>query len=231
MVRTFGYKTYDMLEFYLDAEGYRRLNQFKGKKPAVGLRPMIVFAGTAWESTVNNEYTTAKSLLTDLFAGERGAGADKIDVEGLQYVVVCTAEEEGAAAVGDGSGLKPAVHLRVYLIQTKRSGQRLPRVEVEEMGPRMSFRLGRLHQPDEALAKEALKRAKLPTDEKTKKNISMDVMGDKIGRIHLGRQDLGDLQTRKMKGLKRSRDEPEEEAEDESDGGVEVEEGLKRRRK
>lgn len=31
-------------------------------------------------------------------------------------------------------------------------------------------------------------------------------MGDKIGRIHLGRQDLSDLQTRKMKGLKRGRE-------------------------
>ncbi len=30
-------------------------------------------------------------------------------------------------------------------------------------------------------------------------------MGDKIGRIHLGRQDLSELQTRKMKGLKRGR--------------------------
>ena len=32
-------------------------------------------------------------------------------------------------------------------------------------------------------------------------------MGDKMGRIHLGRQDFSDLQTRKMKGLKRGRDE------------------------
>ena len=39
-------------------------------------------------------------------------------------------------------------------------------------------------------------------------------MGDKIGRIHLGRQDLGDLQTRKMKGLKRGRDEDVEDEED-----------------
>jgi ribosome production factor 2 len=31
------------------------------------------------------------------------------------------------------------------------------------------------------------------------------MMGDKIGRIHLGRQNLNDLQTRKMKGLKRLR--------------------------
>lgn len=38
-------------------------------------------------------------------------------------------------------------------------------------------------------------------------------MGDKIGRIHLGRQDLSELQTRKMKGLKRRR-------------GVEDEDGM-----
>ena len=31
-------------------------------------------------------------------------------------------------------------------------------------------------------------------------------MGDKMGRIHLGKQDLGELQTRKMKGLKRGID-------------------------
>ena len=38
-------------------------------------------------------------------------------------------------------------------------------------------------------------------------------MGDKMGRIHLGKQDLRELQTRKMKGLKRFRD-TDAEAED-----------------
>ena len=46
---------------------------------------------------------------------------------------------------------------------------------------------------------------------KTKKNIETDVIGDKIGRIHTGKQDLSQLQTRKMKGLKRSRDVPDDE--------------------
>lgn len=44
-------------------------------------------------------------------------------------------------------------------------------------------------------------------------------MGDKIGRIHLGRQDLSELQTRKMKGLKRGRGTSAEE-----DGAAEEEE-------
>jgi len=69
----------------------------------------------------------------------------------------------------------------------------------------MDFRIGRSQQPDEAVWKEAMKKAKVG-EEKTKKNISTDIMGDKIGRIHVGKQDLSDLQTRKMKGLKRNRD-------------------------
>ncbi|KAJ4403208.1 rRNA-binding ribosome biosynthesis protein rpf2 [Gnomoniopsis sp. IMI 355080] len=221
--RTFGGKILDMLELYLDPESMRTLKQFKGKKPAIGLRPMVVFAGTAWESTVQNEYTVAKSMLTDFFCGERTA--DKIDVEGLQYVVVLTADE-GA----DVEGAKPAIHLRVYLIQTKRSGQKLPRVEVEEMGPRMDFRVGRMQEPEENMLKEALKKAR-GTEEKTKKNVSMDVMGDKIGRIHMGKLDLSDLQTRKMKGLKRGRGEDVEVADAEDDEGSADEEVPIKRRK
>lgn len=45
-------------------------------------------------------------------------------------------------------------------------------------------------------------------------------MGDKIGRIHLGRQDLSELQTRKMKGLKRGRDTDGEEDGAEGDEDV-----------
>jgi ribosome production factor 2 len=54
------------------------------------------------------------------------------------------------------------------------------------------------------MLKEAMKKSKVG-EEKTKKNISVSAMGDKMGRIHLGKQDLKELQTRKMKGLKRGR--------------------------
>jgi len=40
---------------------------------------------------------------------------------------------------------------------------------------------------------------------KKTKNISFDPFGSKLGRVHMQRQDLSKLQTRKMKGLKRSR--------------------------
>jgi ribosome production factor 2 len=125
-----------MVELYLDPESFRMLKQFKNKKCAVGLKPMLLFAGTPFESPVSNEYTLLKSFFTDFFKGEP---ADKVDVEGLQYIVSISARD-----TVDGEEAKPAVHLRVYLIKTKRSGQKLPRVEVEEMGPRMDFRVGRV---------------------------------------------------------------------------------------
>lgn len=89
----------------------------------------------------------------------------------------------------------------------------------------MDFRVGRMREPDESMMKEALKKAKT-TEERTKKNVSMDVMGDKMGRIHMGKQDMGSLQTRKMKGLKRGRD--EESGDDDDDASVD-EDSKKRR--
>jgi ribosome production factor 2 len=212
-----------MLELYLDPESFRTLSQFKNKKCAVGLKPLLLFAGTPFESPVPNEYTLAKSFFTDFFKGEP---ADKVDVEGLQYIVSISARDSV-----DGEEAKPKIHLRVYLIKTKRSGQKLPRVEVEEMGPRMDFRVGRVKEADESVMKEALKKAKT-SQERPKKNIETDIMGDKMGRIHLGKQDLKELQTRKMKGLKRSRDVLDSEDDEEMlDDAVSDEESVKKPRK
>lgn len=160
----------------------------------VEMKPMILFAGSAWEDSTATVYQMLKSMFLDTFKGEE---TTKIDVEGLQYVMMVAAEEpvEGTA---------PVVHLRWYKIRTKRSGQKLPRVELNEVGPQFDFKVGRVREADESVMKEAMKQGKRPQDsERTKKNITMDSIGDKIGRVHLGRQDLTELQTRKMKGLKR----------------------------
>jgi len=90
-----------MLELYLDPESFRTLSQFKNKKCAVGLKPLLLFAGTPFESPVPNEYTLAKSFFTDFFKGEP---ADKVDVEGLQYIVSISARDSV-----DGEEAKPSV--------------------------------------------------------------------------------------------------------------------------
>lgn len=92
----------------------------------------------------------------------------------------------------------------------------------------MDFRVGRMREPEEAMLKEAMRRTK-KGEEKTKKNVTVDSMGDKLGRVHMGKVDLSALQTRKMKGLKRSRGD-ETEDEDESDSPAEEEAPSKRRK-
>ncbi|KAM7193503.1 Brix domain containing protein [Rhypophila sp. PSN 637] len=224
--RTFDYKMLDMLEFNLDPSTFRTISQFKTAKIPVGTRPLMVFAGTAFESPVPNEFTMAKSMLIDFFKGET---SDKVDIEGLRSVVVVSADEPTSTNTSsDDISSKPVLHLRVYLIRTKRSGQKLPRVEVEEHGPRMDFRLGRMQEPDADMLKEALRKAKT-NEERTKKNITTDVIGDKIGRIHMGKLDLTQLQTRKMKGLKRDRD--PHLLDDDDDVVMEVDEDEEERRR
>lgn len=195
LCRTFDHKMLDMLELYIDPDSFRPIVAFKNKKPAVGLKPLISFHGTVFEDPNQTKWTLAKSLLLDLF---RGQEATEVDVEGLQYLISISASEpvEGQP--------QPQLHIRCYLIKTLRSGQKLPRVEVEEMGPRIDATLGREQFPDPDVLKEALKKPK-SVEPKTKKNIDMDIMGDKMGKIHMGKQDFNKLQTRKMKGLKRGR--------------------------
>ncbi|KIW07729.1 uncharacterized protein PV09_01659 [Verruconis gallopava] len=207
-VRMFHYKVLDMLEFYIDPEGFRTLSQFKNQKVSVGMKPLLAFSGAIFEGPGQTAWTLAKSFFTDFF---KGTDVPAVDVEGLQYMIhISSGEEvEGQPA--------PLIHLRVYKIITKRSGQKLPRVEIEEIGPRIDLRVGRMQHADESMMKEALKKPK-QLEPKTKKNIETDMMGDKIGKVHVGKQDLSGLQTRKMKGLKRAREEMMDVDEDEFNG-------------
>ncbi|MCJ1485871.1 rRNA-binding ribosome biosynthesis protein rpf2 [Schaereria dolodes] len=197
-VRCFGGRVLDMLECGVVQGTARVLSQFKGAKPRVGVKPLLSFSGTQFEDpSEGGKYASAKSIFIDFF---RGGEAKEMDVEGLQWMMNFAAGEED-----DGiGGKREMIYMRCWRLITKRSGQKLPRVEVEEIGPRLDFRLGRVRDADEGSLKEAMKKAK-GMEARPKKNVETDVVGDKIGRIHLGRQDLKELQTRKMKGLKRDR--------------------------
>jgi len=142
-----------MMEGMVQQGTARTLSQFGGTKCRVGTKPMLSFSGTQFEDSVgSSKFTLAKSMFTDFF---RGGEAKEVDVEGLQMMMSFAAGEEDAE-----EGKREMVYMRCWKIVTKRSGQRLPRVEVEEMGPRIDFRLGRVREADESMMKDALKRAK-----------------------------------------------------------------------
>lgn len=140
-----------MLELYVIKDTARTLAQFKGEKCKVGLKPLLSFSGTQFESPISNQYTLAKSILTDFF---RGGESASVDVEGLQLMINFAAGEDAH----DGSSA--TLHMRCWRIITKRSGQKVPRIEVEEMGPRIDFSIGRTREAEASAWKESMKKAK-----------------------------------------------------------------------
>lgn len=207
--RTFNYQIYDMIELLvLDA---KLIQEFRRQTFNVGLKPMMVFNGSLFDE--HPVYQHIKSLFMDFF---RGQETNLLDPASLQHVITLSVSNDGSEVPETGPGL-PKVYFRVYLLKTEPSNTpKKPRVELEEIGPRIDFSVGRQQRANPDMEKQAMKRAKI--EEKTKKNVETDIMGDKLGRIHVGKQDLGQLQTRKMKGLKRRYDQDAEGAEEESGG-------------
>ncbi|KAF9583705.1 rRNA-binding ribosome biosynthesis protein rpf2 [Lunasporangiospora selenospora] len=187
--RMFDHRTLDMLEVSLD--NCTPMKDFKTPKSAIGMKPSFLFNGDMWDQ--HTHYKMFKSMLLDMYHGQT---VEKVALAGLEYVISVTA----GPLTPEGKPGK--VYLRVYTITLKRSGVKLPRVELEEMGPSMDMTFGRITEAKPEDWKQALK---VPRElkPKKKKNISRDEMGDTVGRVHLGRQDFEKIQTRKMKGLKK----------------------------
>ncbi|RMZ84496.1 hypothetical protein DV737_g1084, partial [Chaetothyriales sp. CBS 132003] len=222
VLRVFDGKVLDMVELLLISSPEER-QPVQDLNIGTEMRPMILFAGSQWadtsSSTTATTYQTLRSLLLDLFQGEE---IPSVDVAGLQFVLMIATGEQDSTMSDDDVANRPVIHLRWYKVKTTRSASpKIPRVELEPVGPAFDFRVGRVREAEASVMKEAMKHGRRPNEPKTKKNVEIDLVGDKIGRVHLGKQDLSQLQTRKMKGLKRGRDElDDEEAALSGDGSV-----------
>lgn len=119
------------------------------------------------------------------------------------------------------------VHMRVYsiVIPPKTPTRAIPsNFSLEECGPSFDFTLRRRQPADPTMLSQSLRRAKTQAEKNRqgksdtyKKNIDTDEMGDMVGRIHVGKQDLGALQTRKMKGLKADKGGDDDDSDGEED--------------
>ncbi|KAF7650536.1 hypothetical protein LDENG_00123840 [Lucifuga dentata] len=180
--RLFDFHVLDMIE--LGIEKYVSLNEIKASKCPEGTKPMLVFAGEDFDT--DNEHKQLKSLLTDFF---RGPKVSAVRLAGLEHVLHFTA-------------LEGKIYMRSYRSLLKKSGCRTPRIELEDIGPSFDFVMRRTHLASDDLYKTAHKQPKALKPKK-KKNISHDAFGTKFGRLHMQKQDLSKLQTRKMKGLRK----------------------------
>ncbi|KAK0530904.1 rRNA-binding ribosome biosynthesis protein rpf2 [Tilletia horrida] len=146
------------------------------------------------------------------------------------YAATASAATDGTAGAGASYSLNVQsphggiVHFRVYTVSLLASGTRLPKVQLSECGPRFVFDLRRRKPALPDALRASLKRPKTALEKNSqgkqgtkRKNLDTDEMGDLVGQIHVGKQDLSKLQTRKMVGLKKNRDADEDEDEDDDE--------------
>ncbi|XP_058807935.1 ribosome production factor 2 homolog [Phymastichus coffea] len=183
MGRLFEHTMLDLIEF--GVENYEALAKFKLDKIPVGIKPMLVFQSELFEN--NHEYKRIQNLLIDMFQREP---VNQIRLQGLEHVLSFTAQDN-------------CILFRSYKVMLKKSGLRIPRIELVEIGPRMDLRIRRMKLASDDLFKQACRKPK-QLKIKKKKNISEDSLGKTLGRIHMGTQKLHTIQTRKMKGLRKT---------------------------
>jgi len=199
MGRTFDHQVLDMFETGI--ENYKSMAEFKTPKISMGTKPIVLFSGEQFEQQF--EYERFKNLMLDFFSGPK---VDSIRLSGLENVVTFIA--------ADGK-----IYFRHYRVLLKKSGARLPRVELEEIGPRFDLTIRRHKLASDDLFKRSMKTPK-ELKQKKIKNVDKSALGTQFGRVHMERQDYGKLSTRKMKGLKRNANfEPLGERQDMSFGG------------
>jgi len=183
--RMFGHPEFHLLDMMeLGIEEYEGLVVAGSqKKKAPGSKPAFIFQGNEW--TDDNNFVKLRSLFLDFFKGQE---VDQICLAGLDHVIVCTAAQGKC-------------HFRVHSIDFKKSGTKIPKVELNFMGPAMTLNFRRTKFASEDLYKLACRRPK-ELKVKKKKNVSRNVLGDKLGRVHMERQDFEKMQVRRVKALR-----------------------------
>eukprot|EP00088_Acartia_fossae_P016109 TRINITY_DN18982_c0_g1_i2.p1 TRINITY_DN18982_c0_g1~~TRINITY_DN18982_c0_g1_i2.p1 ORF type:complete len:328 (-),score=70.56 TRINITY_DN18982_c0_g1_i2:129-1112(-) len=187
--RMFDNHLLDMIELGVDS--FTALKEFKNSKVTAGSKPCLLFAGEPFADTTNLEMQRLKSLLIDFF---RGPEVTNLRLAGIEHALQFTAVEK-------------KVFLRSYKISMKKSGGRIPRIELEEIGPSLDLSLRRTHLASDDLFKSACKQVKNVRSVKKVKNISEDAFGTKLGRVHIQPQEIEKIQTRKTKALKETKEE------------------------
>ncbi|XP_023217303.1 ribosome production factor 2 homolog [Centruroides sculpturatus] len=180
--RMYDFHLLDMFE--LGVEKFKSLEDFKVPKISCSTKPLLLFVGELFEDPI---YQRLKNLLIDFF---RGPEISMIRLQGLEHVIMITAD--------DGK-----LYFRSYRIVMKKSGMKTPYIELIEIGPSLDMVLRRNKMASDDFFKLARKQPKVLKPKKVK-NIKKNVFGSKLGRIHMKRQNFKQLNTRKMKGLKKN---------------------------
>ncbi|KAG9508766.1 Ribosome production factor 2-like protein, partial [Fragariocoptes setiger] len=174
MGRTFGGQILDMIELGIDS--YKSISEFKNLKISLGSKPVLVFAGEAFETEY--DMIRIKNLLNDFFCGPKPTS---IRVAGIEHTIQFIAH-----------GGK--IHMRVYLVEQKKTGSSSKSiVELTEMGPRLELSVRRTRIASFDHFKLACKQQPKVSKSKKTRNVSKDAFGATRGKLHMQRQALQSL--------------------------------------
>ena len=192
--RLFDYTIFDMIELQIDTSHYISINEFSQLKKRVatvriGSSPLLLFQGDLWQS--NDQLSHLRPILVDFLHGDT---IDKINLSALDHIIVCV-------AMVSNNG-QPTVAIRHYGILMKKSGNKYPRIELDEVGPRMNLIIKQYKSPDTQQFTAAMQSVK-SLNNTLPKNIEAGTMGDKLGRIHIENQAIDTMALFKQKGLRK----------------------------
>lgn len=197
MGRMYDFKLYDMMEFGIT--DYKGIQQFDASTiPQLGNKPAFIFTGQLF--TTNPALIQAKSLFLDFF---RGRQIEHLNLKGLDRVLFVSYIMPTLPPGGSAAENAPIIIFRQFAVKYKKSGTSVPKVVLEEMGPRFNLTLRRRREAPVDLEKEAKRQPKLTP--KKVKNVASDTLDGKVGKIYVPRQDLDSIALNKMKGAKRER--------------------------
>jgi len=118
--------------------------------------------------------------------------------------------------IGLASNGKNAFYFRHYGIKLKKSGSKVPNVELEEIGPSFEFKIRRTKFADNEMRKKTY-----PPKKGKKKNIGTTELKEKVAKIHIGKQNVDDITktVKKPKALRNKRKREDTENNEENENG------------
>ncbi|GBG33863.1 Ribosome production factor 2-like [Hondaea fermentalgiana] len=200
--RIYDNQTLDMVE--IGVTGYQSFEEVLKRTKlakAIGSQTAIIFQGDEFDK--NEDMQTLRSILLDIF---RERQVQQVDLTTIDHIVCCSAVDgkvyvrnyvvayapDGKKNQSKDGSAEPAKRVGVVDVM----GQKIPNVQLIDMGPNFNFVLRRTRLPSTQLAKLALRQPKVSRGPKKVKNVTHDALEGKVGRVHMKRQDTNKLVTR-----------------------------------
>ncbi|RNE99485.1 ribosome biogenesis protein [Trypanosoma rangeli] len=217
--RQFDFHVLDMVELGIVAADRLDLERVKGMEVAsLGGKPLFVFEGS--EFAADPMFMRLKSLLIDFF---RGSTETEINLDGCDRVLAFSLRSEN----GEDACVAPSAEcyssgpqqergntvlcMRHYALQKPSTAAGMPRslssnMQLVDIGPNFDFALRRASfaTPAEFKVATRVPRELLATQRSTAENVSSDALGNLRGQLHVGKQDVGQLNLRRFKAHRKT---------------------------